>query len=150
MKVYLSGRIAGLTYGEANEWRDKVTDEFESCGIKTLNPLRRRLFFHADDEKDVTPNEIVTRDLQDVRDCDLVFVYLPKSDHFSVGTICELWEAYRLQKPIVLVSDDLRYHKHPWILVACTRIFGSIPDAIEYIVTRWNDTNENMLPEKWS
>jgi len=148
MKVYLSGRILGLTYDEANNWRAEVADGFEAVGIGTINPLRRRVFFTAGDE-DYTPNEIVTRDVQDVRDADLILVYLPYSTEFSTGTICEIWEAYRQGKPIVLVSDDERLTKHPWLLVAVTRMFPDFKSAVKYIVTRWADLDEEMLPPIW-
>ena len=149
LKVYLSGGIAGLTYDEANAWRVDVTERLERVGIQTINPLRRRMFFEASDEEDITPNEIVTRDIQDVRDADLILVYLPISERFSVGTVCEIWEAYRLQKPIILVSDDPRYVKHPWMVVAITRIFGDLAPALKYLMVRWADMDEDMLPEKW-
>ena len=150
MKVYLSGGIAGLTYEEANKWRVDVTERLERVGIQTINPLRRRMFYGTcDNSEDFTPNEIVTRDLQDVRDADLVLIYLPKSDRFSVGTICELWEAHRLQRPIILVSDDPRYTKHPWVLVACTRIFAEMVPALKYLMVRWADMDEDSLPEVW-
>jgi len=149
MKVYLSGGIAGLTYDEANAWRVDVTERLERVGIHTINPLRRRMFYNADHEEDITPNEIVTRDLQDVRDANLLLVYLPQSDRFSVGTTCEIWEAYRLQKPVILVSDDPRYTKHPWILVAATRVFTEMDAALKYLMVRWADMDEESLPERW-
>ena len=145
MKVYLSGPIAGLTFDEANEWRQQVADVFAKVGIETLNPLRRRMFFNADEE-DVSPNEIVQRDLADVRASDLVLI---NWSSMSIGTACELWECYRSGKPAILVSSDPRITKHPWVQVCATRIFGDLAEAIKYICIRWNDMDPDGLPEMW-
>lgn len=147
MKVYLSGPIAGLSYEEASAWRNELTDQFQAAGIQTIDPLRRRMFAYTGD-KDTTPNEIVTRDLQDVRTSDLVFIWLPR---MSIGTICELWESYRLQKPVVLVTSEAAIATHPWVQVAATRVFANKDTAVEYILRRWHDAPdpERYVPEKF-
>ena len=146
MRVYLSGPIAGLTFDEANEWRQKVADAFAIVGIETLNPLRRRMFFNADEE-DISPNEIVQRDLTDIRASDLVLIHW--SSMSSIDTACELWECYRSGKPAILVSSDPRVTKHPWVQVCATRIFGDLAEAIKYICVRWADMDPNGIPEMW-
>ena len=149
MRVYLSGPIAGLTYDEANAWRQDVEDKFALSGVKTINPLRGRFFSHADDET-FDANEIVFRDLKDVQDCDLMLVSMPKQDRPSIGTICEIWHAYAvLHKPTILVTDDERFTKHPWIKVAVTKIFSSMDDAVKYIVERWTDDDDRFVPERF-
>ena len=145
MKVYLSGQIAGLTFDEANEWRQQVADAFATVGIETLNPLRRRMFFNADEE-DFSPNEIVQRDLTDLRSSDLVLI---NWSSMSIGTACELWECYRSGKPVILVSSDPRITKHPWVQVCATRIFANLAEAIKYICIRWADMDPDGLPEMW-
>ncbi len=146
MKVYLSGCIAGFTYDEANVWRETVTDVFAKVGIATLNPLRRRLFYHADDEDGVTPAAIVQRDVADVRDSDILLIVW---SHPSIGTACELWEAYREGKPIILVTQNNTIRNHPWVRVCVTRIFSCISDATKYICDRAADMNPDGLPEMW-
>ena len=148
MKVYLSGPIAGLTFDEANGWRQEVTDAFAKVGITTLNPLRRRMFFNADDEDaaNSAPNEIVQRDVGDVRAADLTLIYWTG---MSLGTACELWECHREGKPVILVSSDPRITKHPWVQVCATRVFDNLREAVKYICVRWNDMDPDGLPEMW-
>lgn len=151
MKVYLSGKIGGLTFEKANEWRQDVTDRFQSAGIKSLNPLRGRLFQHADHHgEDI--NEIVNRDLRDVKNCDLVLVYLPAPVNLIIGTVCEIWQAYTIdKKPVILVTDDPYIIGHPWIKVAATKILPDLDTAVRYIIDRWNDDggDNTLVPEKF-
>lgn len=139
MKVYLSGTIAGLSFEEANKWRSEVTEKLRDFGIQTLNPLRGRMFLQSDDE-DLSPNEVVHRDLSDLRNCDLVLAVM---EYPSVGTIMEIWQTYFVEKkPVILVSMNTHYVRHPWMRVACTKMFRTLDEAVEYIVTRWaNEEN---------
>ena len=139
MKVYLSGRIAGLSFEEANAWRSDVTEKLRGLGVQAINPLRGRMFFNGDDSHE-NHNELVQRDLHDIRMADIVLVYLPTSDRLSVGTAMETWHAYYCEhKPVVLVSDDPRYLNHPWMQVACTKMFSTLDKTIEYIAMRWGE-----------
>lgn len=147
MIVYLSGSIAGLTYDEANEWRQRVTDAFSRVGIETANPLRRRMFFSTNDEETGSPNEVVQRDISDLRRCDLTIINWTGP---SIGTICELWECYRTGKPVILVTSDPAVITHPWIRVAVTRIFPDLESAIKHICVRWADIDPEGLPEMWT
>ena len=136
MKVYLSGGIAGLTFEEANAWRSEVTEKLRDRGAQTLNPLRGRMFLCADDEV-LDPNEIVQRDLRDIRACDLV---LARMDAPSIGTAIEIWQAYYVEhKPVILVSQNIKLREHPWLQVACTKMFAHLDIALDYIATRWAD-----------
>ena len=136
MKVYLSGPIAGFTYEEANKWRTEVTDKLQEFGVQTLNPLRGRMFAHSNDEI-VDPKELVHRDLQDIRACDLVLAYMNEP---SLGTAMEIWHTHIIEnKPVILVSDNPAIRRHPWIVLICTKIYATFDEAVNYITTRWAD-----------
>ena len=142
MKVYLSGGIAGMTFEEANSWRTEVTEKLREFGIQAINPLRGRMFVHSGEEE-FNPNEIVGRDLRDIRAADLVLVYIPRTERFSIGTTCEMWHTYYTEhKPLILVSDDPRYTGHPWVQVMTTKVFEKMEPAVQYIVERWADEEE--------
>jgi len=141
MKVYLSGGIGGLTFEEANKWRSEATEQLREFGIQVLNPLRGRMFeAEVIDNADFNPNELVHRDLRDMRQCDLV---LARLDVPSIGTTMEIWHTYFVEhKPVILVSNNRNIQNHPWIQVACTKVFDKQDKAIEYIVTRWADEEQ--------
>lgn len=139
MKVYLSGTIACLSFEEANYWRSEVTEKLRDFGIQTLNPLRGRMFVNSDDEV-LDPNEVVQRDLGDLRACDMVLAFV---ESLSIGTSMEIWQTYAVEKkPVILVSNNRNVTEHPWMRVTCTKMFRTLDEAIEYIVTRWaNEEN---------
>ena len=140
LKVYLSGGIAGMTFEEANVWRSQVTEQLRSFGIQALNPLRGRMFLGTAEGEDFDPNELVQRDLRDIRNCDLVLVHMELP---SLGTSMEIWQAHYIEKkPVILVTTNPHISGHPWVRVASTKMFADMDKAIEYIVTRWADVEE--------
>jgi len=85
-KLYLAGSIKGLTYDQANEWRQYVT-ELLRHDIVTLNPLRGKEELRGQGvitsemlEASTNPmcgsKGIVRRDLYDIRQCDAMLVNL--------------------------------------------------------------------------
>lgn len=147
MKVYLSGPIGPVTFEEASGWRRDVTDRLQAVGIQTIDPMRGRQEGLSWREQFGTPQALVRRDLADIDASDLVLIHIPTGVRGLVGTICEIWEASSCEKPTILVCDDPYYTNHPWILVACAQIFPTFDAAIEYIVKRWRDDDEEALPE---
>jgi len=139
MKVYLSGTIAGLNYEQANAWRVDATEKLRDFGIQTINPLRGRMFGESSEEI-FDPNELVHRDLRDLRVCDIVLAYM---DTLSLGTAMEIWHTYYTEKkPVIFVTTNDQIRNHPWIHVTSTKIFCTLDEAITYIVTRWADEEE--------
>jgi nucleoside 2-deoxyribosyltransferase len=106
--VYLAGPIEDCTDEEILQWRAYLKDLLED-GIRVISPRRMSSNEAA---------EILMQSYMDVKQCDVVLVYLPKaiSDRrCSYGTICELAWAYASQSPLVVVSDDSYVHKHPMV-----------------------------------
>lgn len=149
MKVYLAGSIEGLTAAEAGGWRRDVTDRLQAHGIETLDPMRGKIV--ADDQVltvatvGIPPDLVVERDLGDVAVSDFVLAVLEKP---SIGTAMEIWHAYMVVGvPVIFVSTNPSLRAHPWLVVACARIFENLDAAIDHIVKRWQDDNEEALPE---
>lgn len=133
--VYLAGPISGMSYGEATDWRQAITSLFLP-GIVGVSPMRMKEWASklkaikdvkqyakvADEEDFLISGEshaINTRDMYDVRTCDMTLIYMPKSltdkAGISVGTVKEIGYAARDRKPMVLVTDDKKVAGHPLI-----------------------------------
>lgn len=133
--IYLAGPISGTNYAEATDWRQTVTGLFLP-GIIGISPMRLKEWCKKIKAiKDVKQYEKVasetdflisgesrainTRDMNDVRTCDMIFVYMPKwmNEKFgvSVGTVKEFGVAAECRKPVVLVTDDKKLAGHPLI-----------------------------------
>lgn len=118
MIVYLAGGIAGLSGQEATDWREYAARWlWQPHLISTRNPMRAKKFlsqqksisrdFHEYAASGVffTSRGIMTRDFNDVKQCDALLVNLLGATVPSLGTIMELAWAYALQKPAVVVIE---------------------------------------------
>lgn len=96
-------------------------------GITLSNPDDILGFSHGN----LTPNEILERDLGDVREADIILACISE---ISVGTLFELGYAYALGKDlvIVLMGKMKHYNNHPFISETSTQ-FNSLDRALEHI-----------------
>lgn len=127
--VYLAGGIAGLSGSEATDWRIYATEELALCDIVTRNPMRAKTVLseqslissnfndYADNGIFFTSRAIMTRDFNDVKQCDALLVNLLGALKPSLGTIMELAWAFALQKPAVVVieKEGNPHDNHPMI-----------------------------------
>lgn len=130
INVYLAGPITTVdTLEEANEYRQKTSEEFALRGIQTINPLR-----HKKEELKFSyrPNEIVDRDTMDIRRADAIICDYTDKNHQYIGTSMEIMYAYTHEKPIFVITDWA--DKHYWIQYHATQIFSTIEEAAEYLV----------------
>ncbi len=125
MKVYLAGGISGLSYEECVAWRQYAADHLSWYGIEALSPMRNKeslkdkgsVIFH-DYPKEILSNQraIMTRDRNDVINCDALLVNLLGSKTVSIGTMMELGLADLLRKPVIAVIEATgNPHDHPMV-----------------------------------
>lgn len=141
--VYLAGPIAGCDIGEANDWRRSVRSLLEPYNIEGISPLRcepitgpRYLPEYAD-PKFGTARAIASKNVFDVRHCDMTLCYLPRELNErrpSYGTIIELAWAHIIGKPTILVSDDPYVRRHPVIQACAGWQLDTLDDGIEVVV----------------
>lgn len=140
--VYLAGPITDCSKYEANDWRNYVSNELNGYGITAISPLRCEplngdKYGPTVDPKFGTARAIGSKNLFDVRTCDMVLAYLPtpsQGRHQSWGTIIELAWAFSLGKPAILVTDDLQVMAHPVIDACAGWMLESLDDGIETLI----------------
>lgn len=127
-QIYLAGVIGNSTYKQATEWREYVTRQCKALyGTEVVckSPMRFKkqldttetLDFVYDNKYLCDPKSIVSRDLNDVRNSDLLLVKLD-TDVISIGTSVEIGVASELRIPIIGVfskDNNNIYNKHPFI-----------------------------------
>lgn len=144
--IYLAGPIAGCNKGEANDWREYVSEKLTeiSPNIKGVSPLRCEPIvgdvyaLGYDDDKFGTPRAIASKNTFDTLMADVVLAYLPTPDlsdggRESCGTILEIGWAHREDKPVILVTDDPHYLKHPVMDRCADWKLTNFYDALEVI-----------------
>jgi nucleoside 2-deoxyribosyltransferase len=141
--IYLAGPIAGNTKGEANDWRKDMICRLAEMNIRGISPLRcepiigERYGLGHDDDKFGTSRAIASKNMLDVRTCDLTLCYFPIDltyrDGPSMGTICELAWAKMADKPTILVSTHPKVVAHPVVSACSSWVLPSLDDALEVI-----------------
>ena len=115
---------------ESKTWRERAKQLF-SERFTLLDPMRRNF---KDREVD-SANEIVSFDLQDIAECDIVLVNYCKP---SIGMAMEVFHAsYNLGKFVIAFSPLPYQECNPWMVRFCTKILKDLETAVAYIETHF-------------
>lgn len=142
--VYLAGPIAGCNETEAKDWRQWMRNQLSPMNIQGISPLRCEPLIGAryktpleigySDPKFGTARAIASKNMTDVKRCDMTLCYMPKHLAFSKGTLVELAWAKAYEKPTVLVTDDEVTAAHPCVQACAGWVLETLDDAVELIV----------------
>lgn len=146
-KVYLSGPITGLDYGNARYgWRKEFADRMGE-GIEVLSPMRHeghlaemktkmsvealKAFEKEKNHIFSHPKMIVSKDMLDIEQCDLVVVNLLGAEKPSQGTIWEMGYAKGKGKQIVVIRQgNDSVHTSPFVTEPVNVVVDNLEDAI--------------------
>jgi nucleoside 2-deoxyribosyltransferase len=132
LTVYLSGPIMDEVEGAAREWRETAKAMLKDR-FRLLDPMRRKFV----DRQVDSANEIVEFDLQDVRNADIILVNYNRP---SIGTSMEVFYASHNQGKFVVAFSPLEYKDcSPWMARFCTKILPTLEDAVDYIITHFDE-----------
>lgn len=138
LTIYLAGKMTGLNLEEMNNWRVQLTSLLEDCAkcidvpITVINPVN---YYNFDEPRHQSEAEIMQFDINKVRNSDVVIVNL-KGLSTSIGTIIELYEAKKLNIPVIVYNPfgNMDYSQlHPWIQCCVTRVENNMSDIKEYV-----------------
>lgn len=139
-KIYLCGFINGEKIKECIAWRKQIRSYYLNKGwnkILFLDPLNGDERETIDKEgltSSVIPwKAIVHRDYNSVKNSDLIIANL---DTFGAtrpltGSIYELAWAWREEIPVIVISKDPMYVKHPFIKDTASVIVESVDELLE-------------------
>jgi nucleoside 2-deoxyribosyltransferase len=111
--VYLVGPITGVSYEGATSWREYCRKQFNP-GIIGLSPMRGKDYLQHEQmisdsyEQHVlsTTKAIMTRDVFDCSEADVILANFLGAERVSIGSIMEVAWAYQNKKPIVACVED--------------------------------------------
>lgn len=137
LKIYLCGKMSGLTYEEMTSWRKAVEDAlkiksgFTGTPISVINPVN---YYNFEEKRHQTEIEVEEFDLAHVISSDIIIVNLEGLKD-SIGTIIELHDAHYHHKiPVIAFGKRDLYDKlHPWIQNNITRVEENIIGVVNYI-----------------
>lgn len=137
LKIYLCGKMSGLTFNEMNSWRKNIEEilkrkaNFTGVPIKVINPVS---YYNFEEKRHQTEVEVEEFDLMHVITSDIIVVNLDGLQD-SIGTIIELHDAhYHHRIPVVAFGNKQLYNElHPWVKNDITRVEKDINDVVNYI-----------------
>lgn len=137
MKIYLAGKMSGLTYEEMNEWRKDLRNKLNEAASyhdKKVNVINPVLYYNFEEKRHQSEIEVEEFDLAHVISSDIIIVNLEGLKD-SIGTIIELHDArYHHRIPIIAFGDKELYDNlHPWVKNDITRVETNMDDVISYI-----------------
>ena len=134
MKIYLAGKMGGLSTEEANGWRKTVKNVLDMHDIEVINPVDYYNFDNYSKLK-ATDKEILDFDILAIDNCDMILVNLNYEN--SIGTAIEMFHAvYHCKKPVIaFANDDNFQHQHEWVRANTTKCFNTQGEAIDFIVS---------------
>ena len=129
IKIYLAGKMSGLSFEEMNSWRNEAIKLLSKTEypIHTENPCD---FYNFEmPTGSYTESEVKKFDLWLVENCDVVLVNLDYPD--SIGTAIELHMAHDVwNKPVIAFGTA---KNHPWIELSITKRCNTLEEAVEHI-----------------
>lgn len=137
MKIYLAGKMGGLTFNEMNAWRKTASQKllnaskYSDKALHVVNPV---LYYNFEEKRYQTEKEVEEFDLAHVISSNIIIVNLDGLAS-SIGTIIELHDAHYHHKiPVIAFgSRELYNDLHPWIKNDITRVERDIDGVIDYI-----------------
>jgi nucleoside 2-deoxyribosyltransferase len=141
--VYLAGPISGLTYDGCTDWRKKVAEALEQCGIRAYSPMRAKEYLASLGTISGHGNEyahlgvlskargVMTRDRFDATRCGVLFVNFLGAKIVSIGTVMEIAWADAKRTPIVCaIEESGNPHEHMMISEAIGFRVATLDEAI--------------------
>ena len=134
-RVYLAGPILHESDGGANEWRRDADEYLARNHILGISPLRNERphgpKYDFQSLEGGGPNAIPAKNYFDVLNCDLTLAYLPK---WSAGTLLEIGWAKAHARPVVLVTQDPIFMKHPVLQWCCGWHYETLKEGLAAVV----------------
>jgi len=128
--VYLSGKMAGLSKEEMNDWREKAAGDLVEAGFCILNPV------NTDFGSNVTDREIIDSNDYQIGHSDIILAELDY-EQISIGTICEIVEARRQGKPVIAWGTAYSVINHPHVRGGIARHCEYLENAVQYIIENY-------------
>lgn len=139
LKIYLAGKMSGLSLNEMTKWRKLFKTgltkygELKGCNVEVISPVDYYNF--EEKKKHQNEMEVMKFDLSLMKKSDIVIANL-QDINTSIGTCIEVYEAWRIGIPVIgygYGGSEVYGEIHPWIANCLTRIEKSDKDTCQYI-----------------
>lgn len=136
--VYLAGFISFNKLEECINWRKKIALYYlaKAWEICWLDPMNGHAFGTITPEgfkSDIPGKAFVSRDIKCVEESDLIIANLNTfgEPRAPTGTLSEIAISGYLNKPLIVITNDINYYEHPWIKEFASIIVSSVDELLE-------------------
>lgn len=142
MKIYIGGRISGLSYEVASAYFNETKEALEKMGyyvfapMTAMNSIRTDIKLRAEGYGNPTSTNhaIFERDKWAVTQADVFYLNLSlATDFVSIGGAMELAWASILGKHTVVVMQKDNIHRHAFILEGADIVYETHEEAMDYL-----------------
>jgi nucleoside 2-deoxyribosyltransferase len=127
VKIYLAG-------GMRTNWQDKVFGALDPKLVQIFDPRKKQV-----SDKKMSLEEYGTWDLHHIKQCDIVFAYMEKTNPSGVGMAVELGYAFGIGKTVILVLEKNNEHQLDryiqFMEKAAHVTFNNLEEGINYLKT---------------
>ena len=136
LKIYLAGKMSGLTFEESDGWRRdfkgvfKRKMNYDTMHYTIINPND---YYNFKNPSHQNEREIMQYDLNHVRNSDIVVVNLDDINT-SIGTAIELYVAAQNNIPVLAWGNEQEWEiTHPWLKECISRRSSDMKNICKYI-----------------
>lgn len=137
LKIYLAGKMSGLSFAEMNDWRQELKKHLlfaagiSGYRLQVINPVD---FYNFEEKKYQSEEEVEDYDLAHVISSNIIIANL-EGLNSSDGTKIELHDANYHNNVLVIAFGNKKLYQtlHPWLKRDITRIEENIQDVVCYI-----------------
>ena len=136
LKIYLAGKMSGLTFEESDKWRRdfkrvfKSEMNYDTMHYTIINPND---YYNFKNPSHQNEREVMQYDLNHIRNSDIVVVNL-EDINTSIGTAIELYVAAQNNIPVLAWGYEKDWIiTHPWLKECITRWDTRMVDICQYI-----------------
>lgn len=136
LKIYLAGKMSGLSFEESDEWRRdfkgvfKREMNYDTMHYTIINPND---YYNFKNPSHQNEREVMQYDLNHVRSSDIVVVNL-EDINTSIGTAIELYVAAQNNIPVLAWGSDEEWRiTHPWLKECISRVESDVCSLCNYI-----------------
>ncbi len=136
-KIYLAGYISGKKLEECTFWRKQISMHYRALDwdIMFLDPLNGKELETIDEEglhSSIPGKALVHRDYKCVSEADLIIANMNTfgCTRPSIGTTYELAWAWTLRKPVIMITEDENYIKHPFTIDTYSIVVKNVDELI--------------------
>jgi nucleoside 2-deoxyribosyltransferase len=144
MKIYIGGRISGLSYDEVANYFNTTKKELQDAGYYVYSPMTAKNAIRTEvklrsegyGNPESTNHAIFERDKWAVQQADIFYLNLTaceKDKWVSIGGMMELAWASMLGKHTVVSMSKENIHQHVFVLEAADTVYETHEEAMDYL-----------------